>query len=322
MSDARSYSDANRELLAAFERYLTARGLSAQTLHGYHADIMPLLESLGPRSIAEVERSEIREHLAKLQARELASASVARHLNALRAFFKFIRLTGLAQHDPMLLVRGYKVGHRKPVVLTVKEIERLIAVARNSFERAIVEVLYATGVRISELVQIQIADIDWAGRSIRVEKGKGGKTRYVLFGKYAEAAMLAYLRPASDADASAEYSYRGADGAWTTHRFRKHPSGLLFAPSLEAHGGLPGPYSCQRIRHALAQVAFRAGLPGVHPHALRRAMASHMLESGADLRCIQELLGHDRINTTCIYATLSIGKLAEIHARCHPHAQA
>jgi len=320
MDKPRSYAEANLELIAAFERYLIARGMAPQTISHYHSDLLPLLESLGECSIAVVDRPGIRAHLAKLQARELSPATIARHLNALRAFFKFLRLTGLAVHDPMILVRGYKQGSRKPVVLTIAEVERLIAAARIPLERAIAEVLYATGVRVSELVSLQLADIDWAGRSIRVEKGKGGKSRYVLFGKYAETAMLDYLKPA-EGEPVIESSYRSAEGAWVSYRLRKHASGMLFESPRERHGELPGPYSAARIRQIVALIAHRAGLSHVHPHALRRAMASHMLESGADIRYIQELLGHDRINTTCIYATLSVGKLAEIYARCFPHAQ-
>ncbi len=219
----RSYAKANRELLGAFERYLVARGQSSGTIRAYKAAVLTLVESLGSASIAEVDRDTLRQLLGQLYKKGLDSNTIRLRTCALRAFFKFIRLTGLTKHDPTLALAHRKIPGRVQRVLTIEEVERLIGAARDPFEQAVAEVLYSTGVRVSELANLRLEDIDFANGqigSIRVHKGKGGKDRVVLFGSKAAKAMREYLawRPSQagflfEAPARAGELYRRR-GSW------------------------------------------------------------------------------------------------------------
>lgn len=345
-SAVRSYAKTNKELAAAFERYMVARGNSPRTIRSYRDSVKRLVEMLGATSIAEVERDTLRRLLGKLYDRGVCSNSIRLHTGALRAFFKFIRLTGLTKYDPTLGLAHRKIPGRLPRVLTVEEIERLIAAARDPFERAVPEVLYATGVRVSELVSLRLEDIDFASRVIRVHKGKGGKDRVVLFGSKAAQAMRDYLawRPSQagflfEAPArSGRVSVRS--GSWYARFYvdrvqREISIGRVkdFPTQEQARrefdrivSKIPGfrttparPYNPRAIVNVLHRLAHRAKLGRVHPHALRRAMACHMLVSGANLRAIQDLLGHERITTTMLYTSLTAENLKAVHTKFHPH---
>ena len=171
----KSHARSNRELVESYERYLIARGNAAPTIRAYLDGVNRLVDGLGAASVVELERDTIRQTLGQWYDKGLTANSIRLHVCALRSFFKFIRLTGLTKHDPMLLVGYRKLPTRLPVVLTVEQVERLIAAAQDPFERAIMEVLYSTGVRVSELVKLRLEDINRATRTIRVHKGKGRK---------------------------------------------------------------------------------------------------------------------------------------------------
>jgi len=280
----RSFSESNKAIAEAFGQYMLARGMSAPTRRAYGDSVSRLIALLGSRSVLDATRTDIRKLQTLLLAKGLHPNSIRLHTAALRTFFKFLRVSEVRTGpDPMVRVESRKVPKRIPRVLTVEEIERLIAARRTPLQRALIETLYATGVRVSELVKIQLEDIDFANRTIRVNKGKGGKDRIVLFGSKAVAALSEYLGD------------------------RKH--GFLF------------PLSTFHVRRIVRQLALRAGVQGAHPHAFRRAFASHLLAGGADLRTVQELLGHESITTTQIYTTLTNADVKAIHDRCHPHAE-
>lgn len=350
----RSYSGSNRKLLEAYCRYLVARGQAAATIRSYRDSVSRLVESLGAESVIGAERSEIRALLAKLYGKGLADNSIRLHTAALRSFFKYLRLTGLTKHDPTLMLAHRKVPGRLPLVLTVQQVEALIAAARDPFERAVSELLYSTGVRVSELLALQVENVDFPGRKILVKKGKGGKDRYVIFGSYAEKAMQEYLawRPHETG-----YLFEAPARRGTIFRCQKHswksPSwfGLYYSNSVQKKIRIgyvcdlpslddarrefdlllasdPGfkvlparPYRPDAIRGVLNRLAHRAGIARVHPHALRRAMACHLLSSSGDLRAIQELLGHERLSTTMRYTHLTAEDMKRVHERCHPHEQ-
>jgi integrase/recombinase XerD len=156
---ARSYAKTNRELVAAFERYLVSRGRSSTTIRAYRAPSLDLVDFMGARSLAEVDRSTLRQFLMRLQAKGVCANTIRLRTCALRAFFRFIRLTGLTDGDPTLLLAHRKLPERKPRVLTIEEVERLIGAARGPFERAVIEVLYGAGVRVSEFVKLRLEDI-------------------------------------------------------------------------------------------------------------------------------------------------------------------
>jgi site-specific recombinase XerD len=354
MSDTpiRSYARANRELLEAFERYLVSRGQSARTRRSYCDSVGRLIDSLGATSVAEVDRGTIRQLLSALCDKGLDSNSIRLHTCALRSFFKFVRLGGLTNRDPTATLEHRKIASRLPVLLTVKEVEKLIGAARNPLERVVPEVLYSAGVRVSELVNLRLEDIN--ERVIRVKNGKGGKDRVTLFGRKAAVAIRAYQkwRPSEQGfliESPAHrghvrrgkqhwYAYFWADGAEYRRRMQRHialgtleeiktPGEAreifeLLASKIPGYHATPAhPYTPQQIGAILSRLAHRAKLRHVHPHALRRAFACHLLENGADLRVIQELLGHTNLSTTALYTSLTAADLKRVHQKCHPHEQ-
>ena len=189
-----SHAESNRELAEAFERYLVSRGFSPPTLRAYMDSVNRYVEMLGSMSVVDAERREIREFQAGLLKRGLSSNSLRLHTIALRGFHKFIRLSGLTKHDPTLLLSPRKLPGRIPRFLTLKEVDKLLAACETPFERAVIEVMYSTGVRISELVSIRVEDITFSSPGvIRIIRGKGNKDRIVLFGSKADAAIREYL---------------------------------------------------------------------------------------------------------------------------------
>ena len=292
----RSYAEDNKQLLAAFDRYLQARGSTIETRRAYSRPLARLAEAIGSQNIADIERFQIREMFTRWELKGLHANSIRLYTTSFRTFYRFLNLSGVTKQNPMLLVAHRKVPSRVPLVLSVADVERLIAVARDPLDRAVVEVLYATGVRISEFIKLRLSDISWGDPSaLRVHKGKGGKDRLVLLGK-------------SAANAIHEYQ-----------RWRPSMYGYLFeAPPRKPERERP--YHAGAIRDVLKRLAHRAGIPLIYPHALRRAFATHMLQRRANLRAVQDLLGHERVNTTMLYTTLTAEDLRRVYEDAHPHA--
>jgi len=344
---ARSFAQANQELAEAFQRYMQARGFKPATLVSYGKSVRELVEFLGAKSLAEADRVKIRELLGRMYRRGLDPNTIRRHTASLRCFFKFVHLTGLTRHDPTLAISHRKLPGRIPRVLTVKEIERLIAAAKSPLETAVAEFLYGTGVRVSELVAMRLEDVDFATGVARVKKGKGGKDRIVLFGRKADAALrrLIERQPPEAGFLFEARRHTGflkvANGSWHGVFYDKAVQRWIrigavsdlptrvdarraFDRILAVTSGYkpkpPRAFTDRAIRNMIARMGVRAGIGKVYPHALRRAFATHMLEGGADLRVVQELLGHEKLSTTCIYTMLSAANLKAIHERCHPTA--
>jgi site-specific recombinase XerD len=345
----RSYARANRKLAEAFDRYQIARGLSANTLRAYRESVAEFIASLESGSVIEADRTAIRLYQSALLERGLSEHTIRLRTCALRAFFNFLQVAGLTKgHNPTLLLSNRKLPSRVPRVLTISEVEKLIRAARTPAEAAIVEVLYGTGVRVSELCALRFEDVDFAGRVIRVKHGKGDKDRIVLFGSKAADALRRYLQGRKPEFLFEVPPGRGSvhknSGRWLgvfadrdRHRGKAISLGKISdLPDAEAamrvfkrllreepgfRPGLPHPYAPRGIRWLISRLAARAGIGDVYPHALRRAFATHMLERGADLRVIQELMGHVNLSTTTIYTSLSAAHLKEVHDRCHPHAK-
>ena len=342
-----SFAGPNRELAEAFQRYLQARGFKPSTLVSYGKSVSKLLEFLKANSIASVDRSVIRGLLDSLQRRGLMATTLRRHTGALRAFFRFVRLTGLTPQDPMLMLTDRKLPTRLPRVLTLKEIERLIAAGNSPTETAVAEFLYSTGIRVSELVAMRLDDVDFSAGVVRVKKGKGGKDRIVLFGRNADKALRRMIerRPPEAGflfEARRQAGFlRFISGVWfgvaylnaiqrqirigpvsefPTRDAARRAFDRILAVTPGYKPKPPRPFTDRAVRLMIARMGVRAGVGKVHPHALRRAFATHMLKGGADLRVVQELLGHERLSTTCIYATLSSVNLKEIHTKFHPTA--
>jgi len=322
-------------VVAAVRRYLdhltVERGLAEHTLQAYRRDLRRYSAALGATGrtgIGEVTTPDVASFLACLREGDeghppLAASSAGRAVVAVRGLHAFAAAEGLAPSDPARPVRPPVPPRRLPRALPVADVERLLAAAdagggpRPLRDRALLELLYATGARISEATALDVDDLDlaWPGpdagagpgpggepalpATVRVS-GKGGKQRFVPVGSYARQALEQYLVRARPSLAAAA---RAASA-----------SPALF---LNARGGR---LTRQGAWGALRAAADRAGIGGVSPHTLRHCFATHLLDGGADVRVVQELLGHASVTTTQVYTLVTADKLREVYASAHPRA--
>jgi integrase/recombinase XerD len=331
---------------AAFLAMLSAeRGSAKNSLLAYERDIEDYLAFLESRGADEITATsaDIRAYLARLAERRFKPSSAARRLSALRQFHGFLRAEGRRRDDPSTMISGPKLGRALPKVLSVAEVDRLLAgaaegiadEARPRAERlraarlaCLLELLYATGLRVSELVALPRSAA--AAREALIVKGKGGKERLVPLNQAAKAAMTAYLMLAGEVGRyaqSEEAGERAKRGAATSARASRtgrragpamlsaKPSRFLF-PADSAAGHLPRQVFARELKTLAASLAIAARR--VSPHVLRHAFASHLLQNGADLRVVQELLGHADIATTQIYTHLLDERVASMVRDLHP----
>jgi integrase/recombinase XerD len=298
------------------ERYLdhlmVERGLSAHTLAAYRRDLRRYVAFLSKRDVAHadaVEESAVRSFVASLSAsthgpeeRPYRATSVARALSAVRSFHRFLVREGVTDRDPAAAVAQPRLPRSLPRPIPVEEVERLLDAPDPSTpaglrDKAILELLYGSGLRISELTGSDVDDLELEDGSVRV-LGKGGKEREVPLGSFAREAIEAYLTRGRPALASG--ATRGA----------------LF---LNARGGRLSRQSCARL---LGRYVRLAGIERrVTLHSLRHSFATHLLEGGADVRVVQELLGHASVGTTQIYTLVTTQHLREVYERSHPRAR-
>jgi integrase/recombinase XerD len=304
---------------AAVRAYLghlaVERGLAANTLSSYRRDLRRYAEVLAGRgraSIGEVDEDDVRAFLVVLREGDpdhppLSAGSAARALVAVRGLHRFAVREGLAATDPAHEVRPPTPPRRLPKAISLAEVERLLAAAagpsgdpssaRGLRDRALLELLYGSGARISEAVGLDVDDLDLRDGFARVA-GKGGKSRVVPIGDYAREAVDAYL-----VRARPELAGAGRGGP------------ALF---LNARGGR---LSRQGAWMVLRAAADRAQLSEVSPHTLRHSFATHLLDGGADVRVVQELLGHASVTTTQVYTLVTVQLLREVYATSHPRAR-
>lgn len=310
---ARRPRQSDESLVELFLDMLAAeRGASVNTLAAYRRDLTDFSADLGGagRSVAAATSDDVRGHLGRLAKRGLAAASVARRLSAIRQLYRFLYSEGHRGDDPGAVIEGPKRGRTLPKVLSIKDVDTLLAHARDGVDaetmperlRAVrlaclLEVLYATGLRVSELVALPESAAR-RDQQMLVVRGKGGRERLVPLNDAAKRAMTDYL--ALRAEAKADKS------KW------------LF-PSFGASGHL----SRQHFARDLKSLAATAGLKPaqVSPHVLRHAFASHLLQNGADLRTVQTLLGHADISTTQIYTHVLEERLKSLVRDLHPLAE-
>jgi integrase/recombinase XerD len=310
---------------AAAERYLqylaVERGLATNTVESYRRDLRRYAGYLavqGKGSLGDVATIDVAEFLATLREGDdehppLAASSAGRAVIAVRGMHAFAHKSGLAASDPAREVSPPAPPRRLPKAISIAEVERLLDVAgavtdpdpRVLRDRALLEFLYGTGARISEATGLDIDDVDMTSRSGQAEadpvvllNGKGGKQRFVPVGSYAVRALEAYL-------------VRGRP-ALAAHARRGTP-----AVFLNARGGR---LTRQGAWGVLVEVAGRAGIAGASPHTLRHSFATHLLDGGADIRVVQELLGHASVETTQVYTLVTVDKLREVYAAAHPRA--
>jgi integrase/recombinase XerD len=299
---------------AYLEELRTGRRLSENTLDAYGRDLADYLAFARRHRLREWKEATATfadAYFAALSRRGLASATVSRRRSALRGLHAYLARLDHRVPDPLGALAPTRRERRLPHALTIEDIERLLAqpAGDGPLERrdhAMLEVAYASGLRVSELCGLRGAQLDLAGRSLTVS-GKGGKERVVPFGRAAERALRAYLEHARPLLAAGPR--RPAPAAKRSRRTRDE----LF---LNARGQRLSRVGFWKILRARAS---RAGIETrVHPHALRHSFATHLLQGGADLRVVQELLGHASVTTTAIYTHLDRAYLREVHRTFHP----
>jgi tyrosine recombinase XerC len=285
-----------------FLEYLaTEKGASPETLRAYRKDLEQLAEFLKEKDLAEVNLPKVRLFLAHI-AKTRAKTTLARKVASLRSFFKFLKKQGLLKDQRLLYLRGPKLGRKLPRVLSVDEAFALVEKPEGERfkvlrDRAILELLYGAGLRVAELCSLKMEDLSLEIMVLRV-RGKGRKERLAPFGQKAKEALLAYL-PEREA----------------LLRRQKKDTTALF---VNTRGG---PLTTRSVHRLVKHYALLLGLPRVSPHTLRHSFATHLLESGADLRAIQEMLGHARLSTTQRYTHLDFSHLAKIYDQAHPRAK-
>ncbi len=249
----------------------------------------------------------VRQFLSYLGEQQYSSATMARKIATLRSFYKWADKRGLAIGNPMTVIRTPRQAKRLPKAITIEQVEKLLAAPTDSDvlgrrDRAMLETLYSTGLRVSELVGLNAEDLDLSGEALHV-RGKGKKERIVPMGSHALRAIARYLE-------LLHQDPRFAPGSEPVRR-------PLF---VNKHGGR---LSSRSVRRKLDKYLKMAGLdPTISPHTLRHTFATHLLDNGADLRSVQELLGHQSLSTTQVYTHLTSQRVTETYNKAHPRAQA
>ena len=312
-----------KELAAAYLAVLQhERGVSEHTLRAYTREVQAfadyLTETLGAdlRPTA-VEHLHIRGYLALLYDRGLTRASAARALSAIRSWFKWLAKEGHVEINPATLVSSPKLPKHLPRVPSAEEVNRVLDSIEQQQkpdedgytgwperDRVIWELLYGCGIRNSELVGIDLKDLQWANEAILV-RGKGRKERYVPLGDAAAEAVRSYLPHRESKLRGAGKGGLAVDGPLLINERARGAARL----------------TTRSVGRIVKAMAVQRGLPAdVHPHTLRHAFGTHMLEDGADLRAIQELLGHARLSTTQRYTQLSVAQVQQVYDKTHPRA--
>ena len=316
------------EHLKTFLKFLALnRNLSAHTVRAYESDLTQFITfvaaALNRRrpdlQATDFNHLHIRAFLGDLHKRGNSRASAARKLAAIRTFGRYLRREGAIQGDPAALVGTPKREQRLPAHLAEAEMSRLLEMPDTSSplgrrDRAILELFYASGLRLSELVGVGLEDVNLSSRVVRV-LGKGGKERIVPFNRSTEAAIRAWLNDRESIAAAVRPPSRTRFGV--TGKVIKSRRGVdpLF---LNYQGGRLSTRSVDRlVRKYVAACSTRFG---ISPHALRHSFATHLLERGADLRVIQELLGHARLSTTQRYTHVNAAQLLDAYRKAHPKA--
>jgi len=289
------------KLLSLFLDFLQSeRGASKNTLESYRRDLLQFFEflrdALGINSPLEAERDDLRAFLSALISYGYKKRTVTRKISAIRRFYRYMKRRGYIKRNPAELVCSLKMERDLPETIPEEFINQILETWNpegflDKRNKAIIELLYSTGMRASELISLQWDEIDFEKNEIRV-KGKGGKERIVPFGDKAKKALMEY-RSSIPKDA-------GLCQRVFLNRFLKPLS--------------------RRGLFMIVSECFKklGGIFHVHPHTLRHAFATHLLNRGADLRSVQELLGHSRISTTQIYTHLTFKKIREIYEEAHP----
>jgi integrase/recombinase XerC len=308
-------------LVADYLRVLAnERGASPHTLRAYNRELHGfaayITERYGPETnIERIEHTDIRAYMGTLYDRGLTKASVARALASIRGWFRWLARAGVLEQNAASLVATPKLPKHLPRVPSIEQMNRTVdsvgedAASWPARDAAILELLYGCGIRNAELVGLNLEDIHWANEAILI-RGKGHKQRYVPLGDAAAAALRAYL-----AERAARLATAGDAKSYATPALFLNLRLRGLGKSTQAR------LTTRSVGRIVKRIAILRGLSAdVHPHTLRHAFGTHLLEEGADLRAIQELLGHERLSTTQRYTQLTTAQLTVVYDRTHPRA--
>jgi integrase/recombinase XerC len=310
-------------LVADYLRVLAnERGASAHTLRAYQRELHNFVAFIAERSgleqsVERVEHTDIRAYLGTLYDRGLSKASAARALAAIRSWFKWLARAGYLDQNAASLVSTPRLPKHLPRVPSIEQMNRVVdsvsedAATWPARDRAILEMLYGCGIRNAELTGLNLEDIHWANEAVLV-RGKGQKQRYVPLADTAAEALRSYL------------TERSARLATSTGEKARTTPALFINLQLRglATAGGQARLTTRSVGRIVKRIAIGRGLSAdVHPHTLRHAFGTHLLEEGADLRAIQELLGHERLSTTQRYTQLTTAQLTQVYDKTHPRAK-
>ncbi len=286
------------------------RGQAAENGSPQHSN-GDVVGSVGPATVTDImlraDVNVIRAFLTNLDTHNYSAATLARKIATLRSFYKWLDRMSMISANPMTMIRTPRQGKRLPKAINVEQVERLLAAPDDKTllgarDRAILETLYSTGIRVSELVGINRRDIDETGQALIV-RGKGRRERIVPLGTHALAALTHYLGILDHHRRTEEGTIRADDPVF-----------------INKHGGR---LSTRSVRRKVSKYLAEAGLdPDISPHTLRHSFATHLLDNGADLRSVQELLGHQSLSTTQVYTHLTTQRLRNAYNDAHPRAEA
>ena len=280
------------QYISEYIDYLSVeRGLSENTLLAYRNDLVDyseFLSSLGIEELPDISRTNVNRYIRNLRQEDFSPGSITRKIASLRGFFKWLISSEYLSHDPTASLEQPKLSRHLPKVLTLSEINTILQESLSPWQRAVVELLYAAGLRVSELANLKVSDVNLEQAYVRCF-GKGSKERLVPIGKYAVAAVKDYLE-------------KRKMFVLNTESDSKH----LFLDE-KGHD-----VSRQKIYLLIHELGKKVG-KNISPHTLRHSFATHLLENGADLRVVQELLGHSDVSTTQLYTHVSKKRLKEVY---------
>lgn len=285
----------------SFLNYLKVeKNYSDNTIEGYHKDLLDYKEYLNKKNIKDTDYKFIRNYLSYMFLKKYEKKTISRHISTLRSFYKYLVNENIISKNPMLLISNPKLDKKLPNFLYYDELEILLNIPDKETllglrDALILEMLYSTGIRVSELINIKLKDINFSDKKILI-LGKGSKERYVLYGNTLKQILDLYLKNSRPKlNKNSEYLILNKNGNKITDRgVRLIISNILKKGELDYH---------------------------VSPHTLRHTFATHMLDNGADLKSVQELLGHSNLSTTQVYTHITNERLRSVYLKTHPRAK-
>lgn len=285
----------------SFLNYLKVeKNYSDNTIQGYHKDLLDYKEYLNKKNIKDTDYKFIRNYLSYMFLKKYEKKTISRHISTLRSFYKYLVNENIISKNPMILISNPKLDKKLPNFLYYDELEILLNIPDKETilglrDALILEMLYSTGIRVSELINIKLKDINFSDKKILI-LGKGSKERYVLYGNTLKQILDLYLKNSRPKlNKNSEYLILNKNGNKITDRgVRLIISNILKKGELDYH---------------------------VSPHTLRHTFATHMLDNGADLKSVQELLGHSNLSTTQVYTHITNERLRSVYLKTHPRAK-